>query len=675
MAEDRTLTISMRADVAELKKGMKEAATSVSSLEKSVANSQRDMSRNFGALRKSSSDMTSALRFGFTSIATYIGGTQIKSAVMSFVNDAIKLESAFASVLKTVDGTASQLDSIRKELLNVSTATGEAATSLYETAGIAGQLGIKTKNITQFTKAMSEMGVTTNMTSEEAAMGFSRWANITGLAETEISNLTSAVVALGNDSGAMESDILDMSLRFAGAAKSVKATDAEIAALSATLREVGLETELGGSAMSRIFRDVAQAVATGNSKLELFAALAGMSTNQFQKAFNSNATSAILDMAEGFKRFRDSGEDAFTLLDKMGFEEIRLSQTFQGLASNVSNARDNVKLATQAFAENTARTEEAQKRYQTTEYELKKLTNTTTALRVEMMGSFMDSIKANISGFRELIQDVRTYNTLLEKTGGILGSLSRFSKQLSPFTAENPSMGWGLNLLAEYYKQRKQVDLAIQSEGMKTAPSVGKALSAAIEPGAIAAGQKAGRMLTKAYGDAVGGIFGGKQSADLSKVNQIMAKDKQEQWGKFAEGLMDMFKPEKGKDVWGDIAQGIADLFSGDTKPALNDILDVNKDITDEMYNQAEYAKEIKDFGEGTSYRTGEYSPRVGGVFGGGGGVMNNAVGMSAAGTTATSSGNTRTGADNSIPLLQGILDATRMTAMNTQRSQVAVLG
>ena len=54
---------------------------------------------------------------------------------------------------------------------------------------------------------------------------------------------------------------------------------------------------------------------------------------------------------------------------------------------------------------------------------------------------------------------------------------------------------------------------------------------------------------------------------------------------------------------------------------------------------------------------------------------MNNAVGMSAAGTTATSSGNTRTGADNSIPLLQGILDATRMTAMNTQRSQVAVLG
>jgi len=144
---------------------------------------------------------------------------------------------------------------------------------------------------------------------------------------------------------------------------------------------------------------------------------------------------------------------------------------------------------------------------------------------------------------------------------------------------------------------------------------------------------------------------------------------------------------DKFKTKWAEMMGGAAGGDGVDIRKAMEldtfDIVEplkkeqeIREGIADTMKETADYAKEIKDFGEGTSYRTGEYSARVGGVSGGvGGGVMNNAVGMSAAGTTATSSGNTRTGADNSIPLLQGILDATRMTAMNTQRSPVAVLG
>jgi hypothetical protein len=131
---------------------------------------------------------------------------------------------------------------------------------------------------------------------------------------------------------------------------------------------------------------------------------------------------------------------------------------------------------------------------------------------------------------------------------------------------------------------------------------------------------------------------------------------------------------------------------SMDILPEIEKEKALREGIADTMKETADYAKGIKeqseddikkeieekykDFGEGTSYRTGEYSPRVGGVTGGVGGIgATNPVGMSAAGATASSRGNASTGADGSIPLLQGILDATRMTAMNTGRQQVPVLG
>lgn len=183
-----------------------------------------------------------------------------------------------------------------------------------------------------------------------------------------------------------------------------------------------------------------------------------------------------------------------------------------------------------------------------------------------------------------------------------------------------------------------------------------------------------------------------------------MAKDEREKawnnWGggnnpflkSFAQDSADALA--KSQDLWSkksmlgeqfkEMASGVlSEQIDSPMKAVYDDSLDILQEeekiregIADTMKETADYAKEIKDFGEGTSYRTGEYSPRVGGVFGGVGGAgAANPVGMSAAGMTASNSGNSRTGADGSIPLLQGILDATRMTAINTGRQQVPVLG
>lgn len=119
-----------------------------------------------------------------------------------------------------------------------------------------------------------------------------------------------------------------------------------------------------------------------------------------------------------------------------------------------------------------------------------------------------------------------------------------------------------------------------------------------------------------------------------------------------------------------------AAMMDSEMLPALEKEQRLQEGITGEMEAQAKLSK---DTGTGTSMRAGEFAQNVGRIFGGTGTVATpgevSGSPTSYAARGAMAAGDARTGADASIPLLQGILDAARQTATNTMRPAVAVAG
>ena len=87
----------------------------------------------------------------------------------SVVTVGLNFEGAFAGARKTVDATEEEFEQFESGLREMSTQMPVAASELAAIAEAAGQLSIKNENLLSFTETMAHLGVTTNLTSQEAA--------------------------------------------------------------------------------------------------------------------------------------------------------------------------------------------------------------------------------------------------------------------------------------------------------------------------------------------------------------------------------------------------------------------------------------------------------------------------------------------------------------------------
>lgn len=380
---------------------------------------------------------------------------------------AISWESAFAGVLKTNDEVLDKngkvvysFKDLENGLRGLAKELPASHQEIAATAEAAGQLGIQTENVVGFTKTMIDLGESTNMSAESAATSLARFANITQMSQKDFDKLGSVVVDLGNNFATTEQEIVDMGLRLAGAGKQIGMTEGEIMGFAAALSSVGVEAEAGGSAFSKVMinmqlatekgsvafdeldsmakaagytlKDVNSAVQTGGNaqknmasalgvsskqlgkmykeadksavSLEQFSKVAGMTNMEFAEMFKKDPSKAIMKFVEGLSKAEKQGSSTIKVLDDMDITEVRLRDSLLRAANASGVFEGAVKQGNKAWKENSALTEEASKRYETTESKLKMLKNEVVDTAIDLGGPFVDALRDSLEVSKPLIK-------------------------------------------------------------------------------------------------------------------------------------------------------------------------------------------------------------------------------------------------------------------------------
>lgn len=314
-------------------------------------------------------------------------GTTVAGLGAAAIKVGIEFESAFAGVKKTVDASDEQLSALHDGLIDLSKEIPVTAAGLSAIAESAGQLGIDVDNIEEFTATMADLSVATNLTAEEAATSFARFANIVGMSQENFDKLGSVVVALGNNLATTEAEITAMAMRIAGAGSQVGLTEAQIMAFSGALSSVGIEAEAGGTAFSTLISKMSLAVAQGGAALTDFSDVAGMTGDEFREAFEQDAGQAILSFIQGLARINDEGGSAIKTLDDIGLSDIRMRDALLRASGASDVFAEALDIANTAWDENIALSKEAEQRYKTMESRLQLLKNSVSALGIAIYES------------------------------------------------------------------------------------------------------------------------------------------------------------------------------------------------------------------------------------------------------------------------------------------------
>lgn len=526
---------------------------------------------------------------------------------------AIDFEDNFANVKKTVDGTPEQLEKIRQEIIDMTTvginghsAIPETTAELTELAAAGGQLGITTDNIVDFTEVMAQMGSATNLVGEEGAATLARFQNVMGVGQNEIRNIGSAIVDLGNHSATTESEIAAMALRMGKYGSSVRMSAADVLGYSAALSSLGIEAQMGGSAIGRTWLSIETAVASGGEGLTKFAKYSGKSAEEFKKQWNTDSSGAFNGLLKGLQ----SAENLTLALDDLGINNTQDIQAMMALVNGYDLVTESVNRSNTAYKENTALQEEFDRKAETTASQLSVTKNNIVEAARSIGETMLPSIKdasTTVANFAKgLSQMDDEQKRAVVNTGATviaLGALSKVGvgviKGAGDFVEGLGVISDKLPIIADATSAIKVSTAGLGSSFSALAPIFGAVLA----PAAVVAGYKViADHVTEAIennaklGQSYKELYSQWQDAD-NQVSHL--ENLRSEYEKLNEsinsGTLNPEELESAKNRINDIMQEIKATTNDDTIKLMIDTGEFDTALAMAVSNAQDSANEIKD--------------------------------------------------------------------------------
>lgn len=408
--------------------------------------------------------------------------------------NAAQYESDIAGIQKVVRDLR---DETVDDLKDISIATSSSFSSIAEYATIAAALGVAQEDLAAFAQTMKDLETVTDgsILGEDGAKMVARFLNVMSIGTDEVHNFGSALTIVEDKLAVTADEVLEISSRLGALSAVGNVTQHDIIGLGGVMMNLGLRVESSASAITRVFLDIENQVATASDKMVEYAQVAGMTSNEFAKMWDTNPMEAFIAFTDGLKSsvFREMGEavrgdtealegfasalglttdqfknlysenpqDAFeayvnalseledtgestsVILDRLGLSGVRTAETLLKLAGNGELIREMIQTSNNAWEENTELTEKAGVIYETTQ---KQLEATWEAIKqaAESIGKALlptvkevaEFIRDLAQGFSELPDSVKSGVVNLLLFGSAIAPIAKVGEKFFKITGD-----------------------------------------------------------------------------------------------------------------------------------------------------------------------------------------------------------------------------------------------
>ena len=340
------------------------------------------------------------------------GNTMIKSVTLPIVglgtvatNEFIKIEKAVSGMSKTIEGTPEEVAKIKGELDKLATTDLPVdRVDLFGIAETAGQLGVLKDDIIGFTEVVAKIGKVSDLNYETGAASIAKFTNIMGTSNKDLERLGSTIVHLDSNTATTASNIVDMGMRLAAAGKQAGMSEADVLGISAALSSLGLESQAGGTAFSKVILGMNDSVMSGNKNLVKFAKVAGTTAEDFKKMFKNDASGATEKFVEGLGKIQKEGGNVSQVIADMGFNEVRTRDALLRLAGASDLYTDVLGKSSEAWEKNMALQEVFDKMTDNTSSRITIMKNQLSTI-AEEIGSIVVPVLHEVMGHVEKLTD------------------------------------------------------------------------------------------------------------------------------------------------------------------------------------------------------------------------------------------------------------------------------
>jgi TP901 family phage tail tape measure protein len=258
-------------------------------------------------------------------------------ALKSTATNALTFERSMYEVQRATDASGEALKRHEDEILALARATGKTKDELAGMYAAAGFAGRPVQDLARFTEYASKATVAWGMAAVETGASLAYVGNIYGATQGRIEQIGDAINTVADKSASKESDLIDYLKRVGGAGANLKISAENMLAFGATLKEVGVQTDVAATGMNALISKIS----TPDEGFDKALTTIGLNAKKFRKSVDQDATGSIITLLKAVEKLEGT-KRVSVLKDMFG---IQYADDISRMVGSVGRLNDLISIA------------------------------------------------------------------------------------------------------------------------------------------------------------------------------------------------------------------------------------------------------------------------------------------------------------------------------------------